>query len=65
MIQFTCPTCGRHHQVEQLDEATNRPFCCQRCRDIDLGRWLNEEYVISDPLPDSPDVPDADAESAS
>lgn len=64
MIAFTCPTCGRRHQVEQLEQATNRPFCCQRCRDIDLGRWLNEEYVISDPLPESPDVPDPDTEPA-
>ncbi|MCH7720053.1 MAG: DNA gyrase inhibitor YacG, partial [Planctomycetes bacterium] len=36
MIAFTCPTCGRRYQVEQLEEATNRAFCCQRCRDIDL-----------------------------
>jgi len=20
------------------------PFCCDRCRQIDLARWFNEEY---------------------
>ena len=22
------------------------PFCSSRCKQIDLGRWLNEEYAI-------------------
>ncbi len=24
-----------------------RPFCSQRCADLDLGRWFNEEYRIA------------------
>lgn len=39
------------------------PFCSERCRTIDLGRWLGESYqmpVLSDAdaeLPDeSPDI---------
>ena len=23
-----------------------RPFCGQRCADLDLGRWFNEDYRI-------------------
>jgi len=23
-----------------------RPFCSRRCADIDLGRWLNDSYVV-------------------
>jgi endogenous inhibitor of DNA gyrase (YacG/DUF329 family) len=23
-----------------------KPFCSKRCADVDLGRWLNESYVI-------------------
>jgi uncharacterized protein len=23
------------------------PFCSQRCRMVDLGRWLGEEYRVS------------------
>ncbi len=22
------------------------PFCCERCKLIDLGRWFNEQYSI-------------------
>ena len=23
-----------------------RPFCSKRCADLDLGKWLNEDYRI-------------------
>jgi endogenous inhibitor of DNA gyrase (YacG/DUF329 family) len=23
------------------------PFCCRRCRLIDLGRWLDEDYRLA------------------
>lgn len=36
-----CPICGRPA------DARTRPFCSKRCADIDLGRWLNEEYRIA------------------
>jgi uncharacterized protein len=47
-----CPVCNR-----EFDPATSpaMPFCSQRCRTIDLGRWLGEAYH----LPVTPD-PDAD-----
>ena len=35
-----CPICGKP-AVERL-----RPFCSERCADIDLGRWLKGGYVI-------------------
>ncbi|MCY3980505.1 MAG: DNA gyrase inhibitor YacG [Alphaproteobacteria bacterium] len=35
-----CPICGR-----PAVEAT-RPFCSSNCRHLDLGRWLNEGYII-------------------
>ena len=35
-----CPICG------QPSEPRHRPFCSKRCSEIDLGRWLNETYVI-------------------
>ncbi len=25
-----------------------RPFCSKRCADLDLGKWLNASYIISD-----------------
>ncbi|MFO1120214.1 MAG: DNA gyrase inhibitor YacG [Rhodospirillales bacterium] len=35
-----CPICGKPAA------ARFRPFCSQRCADIDLGRWLGEVYRI-------------------
>lgn len=35
-----CPICGKPA------EARFRPFCSRRCADVDLGRWLNEDYRI-------------------
>jgi endogenous inhibitor of DNA gyrase (YacG/DUF329 family) len=26
------------------------PFCCERCRERDLGNWASEKYVVSEPV---------------
>jgi len=43
MAQVRCPTCGK-----TFDPQASRalPFCSTRCRQIDLGRWLNEDISI-------------------
>lgn len=41
--QLTCSTCGRRFY---LDETDSPPFCCERCKLIDLGRWLDEMIEI-------------------
>ena len=28
------------------------PFCSERCRLIDLGKWASGTYVVSTPLPE-------------
>ena len=42
-----CPTCK--HEVDPAT-ATQKgspfPFCSDRCKVIDLGRWLDEKYQI-------------------
>ena len=35
-----CPICGKQASPR------HRPFCSQRCADLDLGRWLGEGYRI-------------------
>ena len=36
-----------------------RPFCSERCKMADLGRWLSGDYrVPGDPLPADDDRPD-------
>lgn len=44
MATARCPTCNRQFDV-QLTEAM--PFCSERCRQIDLGRWLDEQNSIT------------------
>ncbi|MEO8847638.1 MAG: DNA gyrase inhibitor YacG [Casimicrobiaceae bacterium] len=39
-----CPQCGK--TVEWTPESRFRPFCSQRCKDIDLGAWASESYRI-------------------
>jgi uncharacterized protein len=38
-----CPICEREFDPSQ---STAKPFCCERCRLIDLGRWLGEGYGV-------------------
>ena len=35
-----CPICGK-----PATEAS-QPFCSERCRDVDLNRWLSGSYAI-------------------
>ncbi|WP_425045251.1 DNA gyrase inhibitor YacG [Primorskyibacter sp. S87] len=37
---MSCPTCG------QKTVANYRPFCCRRCADLDLAKWLNGSYAL-------------------
>jgi uncharacterized protein len=32
-------------------DAAWRPFCSERCRLADLGRWLSEDYRVPDDTP--------------
>lgn len=48
MRASVCPTCN---EVARKDGNKAFPFCCERCRLIDLGRWLDEEYRIPDNTP--------------
>jgi uncharacterized protein len=41
-----------------------RPFCSERCKLADLGRWLSESYRVPEHPPDEespPDPPEDDA----
>ena len=39
MTQMTCPTC---HRLFDPQQSSAMPFCCERCRLVDLHRWLSE-----------------------
>jgi len=39
-----CPACRRKTTWE---ENPWRPFCSERCKLVDFGRWIAEEYKIA------------------
>lgn len=43
-----CPTC----KTLVLAGDEHFPFCSERCRLIDLGKWASGGYVISTPVTD-------------
>jgi uncharacterized protein len=67
-MKHNCPICKT-----AVDSEVNKefPFCSERCKDIDLGNWATERYVISEPAFDEEALeklmllePDEETESA-
>ena len=52
-LKLRCPICKK---VVKGGDA-EFPFCSDRCRTIDLGKWASGGYVISSPIHD-PDLLD-------
>lgn len=52
MPVIECPICHKTISYVHRDEVPYRPFCSQRCKLVDLGRWLSEEYRISEEIPE-------------
>lgn len=62
-MKLRCPICKK--PVKNTE--TDFPFCSERCRLIDLGKWASGAYVISSPATDTEepvrqDIPDEDGE---
>ena len=45
-----CPTCGRPAT------ARHRPFCSQKCADVDLHRWFSGAYAVPSTEDDDPET---------
>jgi uncharacterized protein len=59
-LKLRCPICKK--TVKSTD--TDFPFCSDRCRLIDLGKWASGGYVISSPVTDSEEaIRDVDPEN--
>jgi endogenous inhibitor of DNA gyrase (YacG/DUF329 family) len=41
-----CPVCDADVDLQRTPTV---PFCSERCRLIDLGRWLDEAYAVPEP----------------
>ena len=48
MIRGKCPICGKPFEVAAIDDLPGFPFCSERCKLIDLGRWIDGAYAIPD-----------------
>jgi hypothetical protein len=53
-IVLRCPTC----RAIVLAGEPDFPFCSDRCRRIDLGKWASGAYVISSPAYDESGDPE-------
>jgi endogenous inhibitor of DNA gyrase (YacG/DUF329 family) len=42
-MKIICPVCKKSTTWE---ENSWRPFCSEKCKLIDLGKWVSEEYRI-------------------
>ena len=42
-IIVSCPHCKKDFSYY---ESEFRPFCSERCKQIDLGHWLEENYAV-------------------
>lgn len=54
-----CPSCGK----PALYAPSNpwRPFCCERCKTVDLGAWADEAYRIPAKPPEDGSEPEPGA----
>jgi hypothetical protein len=52
-IALQCPICRKPVMAKDAEF----PFCSERCRLIDLGKWASGKYVISSPVHDVSDLP--------
>ena len=64
-LKLRCPICKKAVKSDNAES----PFCSDRCRTIDLGKWASGAYVIPSPVTDSeeqiqestPEDPDEDS----
>ena len=59
-MQVECPQC--HKKVEWTTTNPYRPFCSERCKQLDLGAWAEERYVIPGTASEHDEQPDQPAQ---
>ena len=45
----TCPSCGGQSLYAPANAF--RPFCCERCKNMDLGAWASESFRVPTEAP--------------
>jgi endogenous inhibitor of DNA gyrase (YacG/DUF329 family) len=52
IVKLRCPICKKPVKSDNSEF----PFCSDRCRLVDLGKWASGQYVISSPVTDAEDA---------
>lgn len=52
-MKIICPICKA---TTTWEENPARPFCSERCRQIDLGKWVAEEYRVDGQMVDESEL---------
>jgi endogenous inhibitor of DNA gyrase (YacG/DUF329 family) len=52
MMKARCPICSKNFEVDRTALPPGFPFCSDRCKLIDLGRWIDGAYSIPGPPAD-------------
>ncbi|MBM4048941.1 MAG: DNA gyrase inhibitor YacG [Planctomycetes bacterium] len=50
MPVIECRHCGKPIQYQSLRDVPTFPFCCERCKLLDLGAWMEGRHAISEAL---------------
>jgi len=56
-MKHLCSICKKPTDSEK---DADFPFCSERCRNLDLGNWASEKYVVSDPMFDEEETSASD-----
>ncbi len=46
-----CPACRQVVPSAAGEQPSFLPFCSERCKLTDLGRWFAQEYTVPAPIP--------------
>lgn len=41
-----CPICKNEFETKRAQNKGHFPFCSERCKLVDLGKWLDGQYAI-------------------
>lgn len=53
-MTLQCSLCDKPYEFEYEPgkDLGSFPFCSKRCKLIDLGKWFDEDYRLSTPVPE-------------
>ena len=62
MPRIKCPRCEKVLRFRRVRDLPYFPFCSERCKMVDLGKWLDGEYRIGEDIRDSEGAMDLEHE---